>query len=386
MADMTSEPMQLVAHPDRTRGDMCPGALTLHHAADGAIGRIRFPGGRVRSQDWAEIAAISKELGDATVHITTRGNMQFRGVSDEQAFGERVEAAGFLPSRAHDKIRNILASPLSPNLWQFSEALDNALLANDVVAGLSGRTLFGFDNGSGDILSQRPDFGVQHTPDGFDLMLGGKDSGMRLRNPNEVVPMMVSAAQLWQEMRQRTWRLQENAEVRARIVDKLQAEFDLQPHDRTLTIHEGSARPVGWIQEGDTVALGAGLRFGFLSAKAAELLAIIGADTAITPWASLVIHGLSEGDAEAVVRVMAPQGLIFDANSPWLKVTACTGLPGCEKSLSNTQADAKALVSSGEAIEGLVHFSGCDRRCGHPLSAHTEYVATGDGEYEVAQR
>ncbi|AZA11407.1 precorrin-3B synthase [Corynebacterium gerontici] len=387
MAPMTSsQPMQLVAHPDRTRSDMCPGALKLHHAVDGAIGRIRFPGGRVRAEDWGHIARISRELGDATVHITTRGNMQFRGIEDEIAFAEHVEAVGFLPSRAHDKIRNILSSPLSPELWQLCQDLDAALLANDTVAGLSGRTLFGFDDGSGDILSQRPDFGVQRQGDGYGLMLGGVDAGIHIEDEDHVVQAMLTAAEVWQRQRTSTWRLQENAEARNLIARELKQQFSLGTAHQALKIHDGSARPIGWIQDGDTVALGAGLRFGFLSAQVAEMLSAIGADTAITPWASLVIHGLNEGDAEAVVKVLAPLGLIFDEDSPWLKVTACTGLPGCEKSMSHTQADAHALVASGKAIDGLVHFSGCDRRCGHPLSAHTEYVATGDGEYEVAQR
>lgn len=351
MAPMTSsQPMQLVAHPDRTRSDMCPGALKLHQAADGAIGRIRFPGGRVRASDWAHIAAISNELGDATVHITTRGNMQFRGITQEAAFAEYVEKAGFLPSRAHDKIRNILASPLATDLWQLCHDLDAALLGNATVAGLSGRTLFGVDDGSGDILSQRPDFGVQRHQHGFGLMLGGLDTGLHIEDQEQVVQVLLTAAEIWQRHRTSTWRLQEHDEARALISAELQQRFSLKEAAQPLTIQTGSARPIGWIQDGDRVTLGAGLRFGFLSAQAAEVLSTIGADTAITPWASLVIHGLTEGETEAVVKVLAPMGLIFDANSPWLQVTACTGLPGCAKSLSKTQADARALVASGETI------------------------------------
>ena len=72
----------LISAPDRTRGDICPGAFKLHHATDGSIGRVRFPGGHVRPQQWADIARIATELGDGNIHVTTRGNMQFRGVKN----------------------------------------------------------------------------------------------------------------------------------------------------------------------------------------------------------------------------------------------------------------------------------------------------------------
>ncbi|MHC9643055.1 precorrin-3B synthase [Corynebacterium diphtheriae] len=377
----------LIAHPDRSRSDMCPGALKLHHANDGAIGRVRFPGGRVRASQWEDIARISDELGDGSIHITIRGNMQFRGVSDEAAFADVVEAAGFLPSRRHDKIRNILCSPLSPELWTLTDDLDQCLLENDVVAGLSGRTLFGFDAGSGDIVSQNPDFGVVYVDGAYQLILGGKTTSVAIADSDEVATILTAAAEIWQNMREIEWRLHESPVARQRIAEELHERFDVVRREVAVPRAQGSARPIGWISADDgTVTLGAGLRFGFLTSKVARILAAVGADTSITPWASLVIHGLKEDEAEAVTKVLAPQGLIFDAHSPWLKVTACTGLPGCQKSLTNTQQDATTLVQSGDEINGLVHFSGCDRRCGHPLSHHTEYVAVGDGEYEVSER
>ena len=34
------------------------------------------------------------------------------------------------------------------------------------------------------------------------------------------------------------------------------------------------------------------------------------------------IHGLTEGMAEQVVRVLAPMGMVFDAESPWVTGSA----------------------------------------------------------------
>ena len=99
-----------------------------------------------------------------------------------------------------------------------------------------------------------------------------------------------------------------------------------------------------------------------------------------------MLHNVDEHAAEQIVRVLAPLGLIFDANSTWLRVSACTGIEGCEKSLSDTRGDAAQAVASLDIPQGKVHFSGCERRCGHPLESYTDYLATGDGEYEVSAR
>ena len=391
--NLAGDPSVLISHPDRSRGDMCPGALVLHQAEDGAIGRVRFPGGRVLSDQWETIAQIATELGDGFIHITTRGNMQFRGIENQASFLDRVEKAGFLPSRKHDKIRNILASPLSPQLWEITDRLDQALLANEIVAGLSGRTLFGIDAGNGDIYSHRPDFGVLHQNPGYQVIMAGELQPLLVTSATDIPDVLVKAAQLWQQSRGSSWRMREKPEVVAQIV----AEITNHPAVTAITVTKSAtpsladSRPVGWLSQavntGEShVALAAGLRFGFLSAQVAQVLAAIDKPTSITPWASLVIHDLDEAEAEAVVRVLAPMGLIFDHNSPWLRVTACTGLPGCGKSHSRTRDDAIAMIQSAAIPEGLVHFSGCERRCGHPLLSHTEYVAVADGEYEVTSR
>jgi precorrin-3B synthase len=73
---------------------------------------------------------------------------------------------------------------------------------------------------------------------------------------------------------------------------------------------------------------------------------------------------------------LAPLGLVFDENSPWLSVSACTGSPGCEHSAADVRADAAAAVD--EPNPGHRHFVGCERACGSPLVGEV-LIATGDG-------
>ena len=86
---------------------------------------------------------------------------------------------------------------------------------------------------------------------------------------------------------------------------------------------------------------------GVLPARTAEFLAAIEAPLVITPWRSVLVCDLDEGVADSALRVLAPMGLIFDANSPWLSVSACVGSPGCERSSADVRGDAMRAVETG---------------------------------------
>src|SRR3954467_11361758 len=101
--------------PTRDRADACPGALQTHAAADGALARVRVPGGGLSSAQLAALAAAAGELGDGARELTSRGNVQLRGLAPgtEPELGDRLAGAGLLPSPTHERIRNVLASTLS---------------------------------------------------------------------------------------------------------------------------------------------------------------------------------------------------------------------------------------------------------------------------------
>ena len=82
--------------------------------------------------------------------------MQLRGLraGDAAELAQRAAAAGLLPSAAHDRARNIMASPLAglagrPPLRPLVRALDAVLLRDAELAALPGRFLFSLDDGTG---------------------------------------------------------------------------------------------------------------------------------------------------------------------------------------------------------------------------------------------
>jgi precorrin-3B synthase len=355
--------------------DACPGALQVHQAADGALARIRLPGGMITAAQLLALAQAANRFGLPAMELTSRGNIQIRGITESSAVADAVAAAGLLPSATHERVRNIVASPLSgragghADIRDWIAQLDHAIQASPACADLPGRFWFGIDDGRGDVSGLGPDVGAHVLDDSAALVLAGRDTGVRLPS-RDVVTTMVSVAAKFAKLREKAWR----------IVELDNAEPLLS--DLTVAAQPGamwppSTRPpVGWIPQDDgRITLGAAVPLGVLPARVAEYLAAIGAPLVITPWRSVMVCDLDERVADAVLGVLAPLGLVFDEHSPWLDVSACTGSPGCEHSAADVRADAaRSLDNPG----GRRHYVGCERACGSPPAGEV-LVATGDG-------
>ncbi|MCK8644292.1 precorrin-3B synthase [Mycobacterium colombiense] len=358
----------------RTRDtDACPGALQVHQAADGALARVRLPGGMITAAQLAALAAVSNESGSGTLELTARGNVQLRGLTDVTAVGEALADAGLLPSTTHERVRNIVASPLSGrsggnvDVRRWVGELDAALCAEPRLAELGGRFWFSLDDGRGDVSGLRADVGVHAFPDGCALLLAGRHTGVRLA-AGEVVETLITLAMRFVDLRGTAWRVQELDDVRRLLPGA-------DPHATAFSaVTRG---PVGWIGQNDgRVTLGAAVPLGVLPARVAEYLAAIEAPMVITPWRSVLVCDLSDEVADTALRVLAPLGLVFDENSPWLAVSACTGSPGCARSAADVRADAAHSLDAGSTVHR--HFVGCERACGSPLAGEV-LVATPDG-------
>jgi precorrin-3B synthase len=137
--------------------------------------------------------------------------------------------------------------------------------------------------------------------------------------------------------------------------------------------------PAGVVHQHDgRTALVAVVPLGRLSAEQALLLAGTATDLQVTPWRSVVLPDQSDAGASAALTAA---GLVLDAGSAWVSVTACAGRPGCAKSLADVRADATAALVAGTLPAGGArqHWAGCERRCGRPRGDVVDVVATGLG-------
>jgi precorrin-3B synthase len=360
----------------------------VHQAADGALARVRLPGGIITAAQLGALAAAATRFGSSALELTSRGNVQARGVTDPHAFAEAVATAGLLPSPTHERVRNVLASPLTGRSGGIADVrgmvgdLDATIQRDATLARLPGRFLFAIDDGRGDVSGLSADVGAHVlSEDAAALLVAGVDTGVRMALP-DAVPTMAAVAARFVEVRDKHWRITE-------LPDPAVLTAGLtRDADPGATWPPVTAPPVGWIQQNDgRVTLGAAIRLGVLEARTAEFLAAVEAPLVITPWRSVLLCDLDEGVADVALRVLAPLGLVFDADSPWLAVSSCTGSPGCEHSVADVRSDASDAASTAQPSSTAVHrhFVGCERACGSPPVGEV-LVATGTGYLPRTER
>jgi len=371
-----------------SRPDACPGVFALHDAADGALARVRLPGGAIDAAALRVVAGCAEELGDGAVHLTSRGNMQLRGLRrDDPRLAARLAAAGLLPSATHERARNVLASPLSgiagglADVRDLARELDRGLCARPALATLSGRFLFALDDGRGDVAAEDPDLCWQAVgPDDGRLLVAGAPVARVPRS--RAVTALLDAAEAFLAESDGAWRTLPAATGSAPAAPApVGPGGDAKPHAPTggpggsaerLAGHAGP--PLGWVGEG--AALVCAPVLGEMSAAQVRVLAATAPRVVVTPWRTVVLPDAPSGaDAR-----LAAAGFVVDPASPVPLVSACAGRPGCAKALADVRADARAGLAAGRFAE-RVHLSGCARRCGSPRGPHRALVALADGQY-----
>lgn len=373
-------------------GDRCPGALRLHPAADGHLARVRLPGGRLTASGLEQLVTACVELGDASLHLTSRGNVQLRGLAPDAGHGlaDRLWAAGLLPSPARDRVRNIVASPLAgvdgrghADADAVVVALDRLLCSSPGLGELSGRFLFAVDDGRGDVAALGADVAAVGLPGGsFRLWVGGRPTA-RTASASGAARLLAEAALrfLASARGSGAWRV---AELPA----------TLEPDAPPASVPELAPAALGLVQRGGhPVGVHARPRLGSATAQqwtvVADLaLAARGLEQPVrlTPWRTVVLAGLDADRCHAALRVLREHGFETDGSSPWARLSACAGRPGCASALADVRADAphvgtRAVQAAPTAY--LVHLSGCERRCGRPPGAHVEVLASGEGRYST---
>ncbi|MDX3236538.1 precorrin-3B synthase [Streptomyces sp. ME03-5709C] len=394
----------------RGRDDACPGALRLHAADDGALARIRVPGGLLTIRQAEAVAVAADRLGDGRIDLTSRGNLQVRGLRGPGAGTELAALlgeAGLLPSPAHERARNVVASPLGGldgrghgDLRRWVRELDVLLCASPAAAGLSGRFLFALDDGRGDTAALGADVTLVARPGATtaELRLAGRP--VALVPADDAPRWAVRAAEafltLAAEHGALAWRIADIDPDGTVLAARLRAEGapPARPADPTASGSAGGPPRLGLVPHPDasTRALSVGVPLGRLTTGAWRLLARVAAsgdagELRVTPWRSLVLPGLPGAAAPQALHRLAAAGFLTGEDSPWRGATACAGRPGCAKSLADVRADAGAALRDARPEPGQrllpVHFSGCERRCGHPDGSWVDVVAVADGRYRV---
>lgn len=368
--------------------DRCPGVLRLHAAADGALARVRLPGGRLDAIGLRALAALAT-TGNGLVELTSRANVQVRGLRDGAAAdaADLLWRAGLLPSPAHDRVRNVMASPLGDRhpaaglpTDALVTALDSGLRADAALAELSGRFLFAVRDASG-TLGAVPRADVALVVEGSQLRLHLDGAPTTLTAaPNAGSGLALDAARAFLALAGddggRVWHVRDLVDGPARIATRLGGGLSGEP-----AVADGQPLAVGVLAQADGArAVTALPPLGRVSISALRTLAALAPDAGVRvgPARTLSVLDVPQAEVAAVQAELDALGFVTAPDSGWPGLTACAGLGAC----ANARVDVRAAATARAAVRrpGAVveHWCACERACGRTDRA-LSVIATADG-------
>ncbi len=363
MTASVSAPLPAPGRP-RAKG-WCPGAYRPMMSGDGLIVRVRPRLARLTAAEARGIARAALTHGSGEMDLTSRANLQIRGVRLEahEALLADLAALGLLDADPSlEERRNIMVDPL----WRMGD--DSGRIAAAMADALAEfpplPTKFGFAIDAGEtrrLAGASADIRVERgASGGLILRPDGADAGAPVA-PQTAVQQILSLA----------WWFHETAGGEAgRMAEHLRAK----------------PLPEGWATEapGPAAALAAGATplgpaigapFGRIGAKG--LLRILDASGAtairLAPGRLLVLEG---GAA------VTDPAFTTDAADPLLAADACPGAPVCAAATVETRDVARALAA--QAAGGDLHVSGCAKGCARPRRAHLTLVGR-DGRFDLVE-
>lgn len=315
----------------------CPGALRPMESGDGFILRVRPHLAALSADAVAAICAVAREQGAGLIDLTSRANLQIRGIAaqDITAAQDRLRAAGLLDADADiEARRNILTAPD----WRAGD--DTARLSAELAARLAelpplpAKFGFAIDAGAAPILGDASaDLRIERgAGGGLILRADGRATGVQL-SPGAEIDALIRLAHWFAQARGAAGRM---ARLDAPLPDWASGGAAPLPPRAALMPGPGAV----------------GLAFGQITA---EDFAAIGANgLRVTPWRVILTDATPPG------------ALITEAGDPLLRADACPGAPFCPQATVATHALARALAPH---IAGRLHVSGCAKGCARAAPA-----------------
>jgi precorrin-3B synthase len=335
-------------------------------SGDGLVVRIRPRGGRIDANQAVGIADLAQRYGNGLVDLTSRANLQIRGVSEADypaLMQELAQLALLDPDPDTEGRRNILVTPFwetGDEVISIADELERALISGP--AGLPVKFGFAVDCGKERVLgSDSADVRIERDDAGrLIVRADGAELGQSVTR-GEAVKFALGLAE---------WFVSSGGaeDGRGRMAAHIGAGAKLPESLR------GHARPAcdSFAPKPDLSPQGAlfGVAFGQVTHATLNLLAKHASALRMTPWRMILAEGLHE--------MPRFEGLITQAFDPRLRVIACSGAPRCLEAHADTRALAAALAPHLDSGVTL-HVSGCAKGCAHPRSASLTLVGTSEG-------
>ena len=341
----------------------CPSAYRPMMSGDGLLVRVKPRLGRLSTDQAVALAELAKRFGNGMIDLTSRANLQLRGVVESDLSnllsalrGEHLVDGD--PNR--EARRSIIATPQ----WRSGDITDRLGTALEAALNsfpdLPDKMGFALDTGPSALL-RRVSADVRVEGDGsggLTLVADGADAGCDVSEDDVV-------AQVHELL---NWFVDTGGRDAGRMSRHLQY-VDLPKEWRTKELGPAGAP----ILPGDAHRTVLGVPFGAM--QAGDLSALLETATPsylqVTPWRGLILEGCGD---------ISHPAFVSGIDDPIMAVAACPGAPACEAA----SVDARELAQALAGRTGDLHVSGCAKGCAHPRPADMVLVGR-DGRFDLVK-
>jgi precorrin-3B synthase len=306
----------------------CPGALRPMESGDGLIVRLRI-GGVVTTELAAEIARWSSRWGNGQIDLTSRANLQLRGVGAEAfpKLQDALSACGLLDaSPAAEAVRNVIAGPLAGldpdavlDIRPLVAQLAQRLTGDPALQALPAKFGFAIDDygrlGLGDAPADIR-FEARRADDGpvFDIRLdGAPDFRLGPCRPEDLVDTAATLARAFIAARHASVAIRRMRDwVRTGGIDVIAAAAGLASSPCCAPRIAPASSYLGVHPLGAAAFVGIGLPFGRIAAQdltalADEIARLGGQELRLTPWRTMLVPLPSADAGQALSAVLGEQ-------------------------------------------------------------------------------
>lgn len=347
----------------------CPGALRPMMSGDGLVVRVRAPLGRLSPKQATGIADLARRFGNGYLDLTTRANLQIRGVTEDRhaALVDGLAELGLIdPGPLTEARRNILLSPFwtdGDKAARIAQAL-NIALTDARAPQTPGKFGYAVDCGVPPLLRNiSADIRIETYAGGLTCRADGATTGAKVT--------VDTAAETALELARWFLDTGDAPKGRGRMARHL-ANGAVLPEKFTkcrVPTTPAATQAPGPTPSGQLVAV----EFGQMTGDMLAHLATI-APLRLTPWRMVLLEGAKSAPDMS--------GFIHDTADPRLRINVCTGAPGCPQALSLTRNLARDLAPLLGPNDHL-HISGCAKGCAHPKAANTVLTAIGPDRFDL---
>ena len=382
------------------RKGWCPGALRPMETGDGLLARVRASGGRLTLGQAAAIVDAALACGNGAVELSSRANLQIRGVSERTLpdLQARLGAADLIDAEPEvERLRNIVASPLSDvdpaaalDLADSVAALEKRLAEDFSLRTLPSKFSFVLDAG-GRLPLADVDADVRFEAERdadvavFAARVAGEDSLAAMCAPADLGDAAARLARAFLALAGTN----ENAARRMRALvgrDGAKGVFAAAGLEARPRLRSQEHASLHWVLGGhvfgSAIVVGFAAAFGTIDASRFRALVErareLGASgLRLAPWRAFFVVGLDPRRAASIVAAGAQLGFVANARDPRLRVAACPGAPACMHGLRPLREDAARFATQLPEGEGIaLHVSGCAKGCARPYPTAATLTAT----------